>query len=311
MPRRRTSRKRKPRKSVSLSQQAFTLLDRFSAKDLEKWGALQERILRFHWDYYQNLAFQRSQVADQIKSSLLEPAGGPFDFSKWQRIVKYKYSLEPLSVEGSIVDPGGRFNIGDINPRQFPIFPALYIASDRETALQEMLCQKIEEQRDEQRALDFALANPTSVSSVSVSGHIETYIDLREPEVLKDFVGHIKHFTLPGELIKDAKEIGFDPPRLIKNVTELLNELSRWNWRDFPMLFDVPSTSQIFGQLVADAGIEGIVYQSKFNNRDCLVMFPQNLEEGSDSHVQLDDEPPAETTIRRLDADSWRQTSSG
>jgi len=60
------------------------------------------------------------------------------------------------------------------------------------------------------------------------------------------------------------------------------------------MQFDVPATGQIFGQLVAGAGIEGIVYLSKFTGKECIVIFPQNFEEGTDSFIALDDEPPTQ-----------------
>ncbi|MDE2313913.1 MAG: hypothetical protein KGL04_07050 [Elusimicrobia bacterium] len=43
----------------------------------------------------------------------------------------------------------------------------------------------------------------------------------------------------------------------------------------------VPISSQLFGQLAADAGIEGIVYPSKFSGKDCLAVFPQNFENES------------------------------
>lgn len=63
---------------------------------------------------------------DALKSSLREVAA-PFEFSAWQRAVKYRYSLAPLSTKGSLVDPGGRFNIGAIDPSRFPLFPALLL----------------------------------------------------------------------------------------------------------------------------------------------------------------------------------------
>ncbi len=303
MPRSRGSRKGTSKRSTQQPPSIKILLDAFSVDDIRAWAAFQDKILRFHWDYYSNLAFQRSKVVDQIKSTLLEAAEGPFVFSTWQRVVRHKYSLEPLSVEGSLVDPGGRFNIGEINPTQFPPFPALYIASDKKTALQEMLCQKIKTGQ-EQQALEFALASPTSIASVSLSGSIDSYINLRNPEKLQSFVDYIKGFTIPNHLIKTSKEIGSPSPQLIQNVTKLLDSLLDTNWRSWPMQLDVPHTCQIFGQIVAETGIEGILYPSKFNERDCLAIFPQNFEEDG-SYVQLDDEAPAETRVDRLDAQSW------
>jgi hypothetical protein len=97
-----------------------------------------EQLVEFHWEYYSELAFQRNQIREQLKSSLRDKAK-PFEFPRWQRIVRYKYSLVPLSTKGSLVDPGGRFNVGDIDRARYPAFPALYIASDKGTALAEVL----------------------------------------------------------------------------------------------------------------------------------------------------------------------------
>ena len=122
---------------------AFVLLDRFSVDDIKNWAVFKDQILKFHWDYYSSLAYQRSKIADEIKKSLLGATQKNFTFSNWQRAIKYKHTLAPLSVAGNLKDPaGGRFNIGDINPSQFTPFPALYVSSDKDTAYQELLNQE-------------------------------------------------------------------------------------------------------------------------------------------------------------------------
>ena len=293
-----------PKRSVKPSPSEFFLLDRFSVSDIPKWIELKDQILKFHWDYYGNLAYQRSKIADELGKALLEAAQKSFTFSRWQRVVKYKYALEPLSVQGSLVDPGGRFNIGDTNPSQFPSFPALYIASDKDTALQETLSQKIDPAQ-EQRALDFALANPSSIASVSLSGSLGSVINLGQPERLQPLIDLIKDFSIPNSLKEAARRIGLEEPDLVRTLPKLIDILLEPNWRHWPMQFDVPIASQIFGQLVAKAGIEGILYPSKFTGKDCLVIFPQNFDDVSGSFVQLDDEAPAEAKIRRLDGKVW------
>ena len=82
------------------------LLDKFSAQDIDRWNRFRDEILRFHWDYYNSLAYQRSQISEDLSKTLLGAAEGPFQFSKWQRIVTYKHAVEPLSLLGSLVDPG-------------------------------------------------------------------------------------------------------------------------------------------------------------------------------------------------------------
>jgi len=151
---------------------------------------------------------------------------------------------------GSLTDPGGRFNIGDINPAQFPLFPALYIASDKETALQEALCQRIDP-KNSNNALNYALANPASITNVSVSGRLDTIIDLNQPDKLQHFVDLIKNFTYPDHLKQIAKMLRLkDTPDVIRTLPKLMEALLAPNWREWPMQFDVPFASQIFGQLV-------------------------------------------------------------
>ena len=53
--------------------------------------------------------------------------------------MKYRWGNKPLSARGSLQDPGGRFNIGEIDTTRFPPFSGLYIASDKETSIQEIL----------------------------------------------------------------------------------------------------------------------------------------------------------------------------
>ena len=67
--------------------------------DLLKSKRYFERLVEFHWEYYSELAFQRNQIREQLKSSLRDKAQ-PFEFRKWQRIVRYKYSLNTSQHKG-------------------------------------------------------------------------------------------------------------------------------------------------------------------------------------------------------------------
>lgn len=77
------------------------------------------------------------------------------------------------------------------------------------------------------------------------------------------------------------------------------------NWRAFPMQFDVPANSQIFGHLVYLAGIEGIRYPSKRTGKDCLVAFPRNFSR-TGSYIELDDAAPDGVSLKRVDGDNWQ-----
>ena len=269
-------------------------------EDIPRTRAALEALLQFHWEYYSELAFLRSRIYDSLKRSLLGPAK-PYQFANWQRAIKYKYSLEPLSARGSLVDPGGRFNIGEIDTTRFVAFPALYLASDKPTALAELLGRS-----DSLQSLtpyELALTKPNSITLVSVSGQLESVLDIHSSQVLAAFVDLIKDFQLSPALKRKARKLGL-PPRaliLVRSITFLHKELLKNNWRRWPMHFDVPSSSQIFGQIAKEAGIEGILFPSALTGEPCLVVYPQNLAHSS-SYVELDDPAPSKNVRGRIDA---------
>jgi hypothetical protein len=86
-------------------------LDGGFVEDIPKSRKYYEQLSRFHWEYFSELAYQRSKIYDFLKASLRERAK-PFELSKWQRVVKYKYALSPLGMNGSIVDPGAASILG-------------------------------------------------------------------------------------------------------------------------------------------------------------------------------------------------------
>lgn len=286
-----------------MSQQKKTfLLESGLLEDIPRSSALLEKLCQFHWEYYSELAFQRAKVYDALKASLQEPAKA-FQFSAWQRAVRYKYSLNPLSAKGSRVDPGGRFNIGAIDTARFVVFPGLYLAADKSTSLAELLGRTNSDQSLSPQEL--ALTRPDSITIVSVSGNLESVLDVREKKNLKGFVDLIKDFQLSATLRARARSLGLRPFLLtLVNTPEILQkELTKDYWRLFPMQFDVPSPSQIFGQIVMDAGIEGILYDSTLTGQTCLVVFPLNFS-NSPSYVELDGPLPSDSVPRRIDEDT-------
>ncbi|MDE2141925.1 MAG: RES family NAD+ phosphorylase [Elusimicrobia bacterium] len=291
------SKRRPSRRKRKNQQPSFFILDQFSLEDIKRWTALRDKILSYHWEYYSSLAYQRSRITDDIRAALVEATEGPIPFTGWQRIVRYQYTNAPLSVAGSLADIGGRFNIGNIDAERFTPFPALYIASDRETAMQEALGQGLAE--DRLSGLEFALTKTESITAVSVNGILDSVINLNHPEKLDRFVRLIKDFVVAGKLTQMSKESGWEPPGLIRTVPQLLDGMLYRDWRQWANLYDVPVASQIFGQLVMNAGIEGIVYPSKFNDRENLAIFPQVFT--GDSHIELAGVVPAEVKVKRLD----------
>jgi hypothetical protein len=108
--------------------QAIHLLESGSIEDLKKAKESYKALLKFHWNYYSELARQRHEIQDQIQEALVQTCV-PYEISKWQRAVKYKYGLHPLSSVGSLTNIGGRFNTGGNVNTEVPSFAALYIAA--------------------------------------------------------------------------------------------------------------------------------------------------------------------------------------
>ena len=280
------------------------LLDQFNLGDIRRWSKLRDDLRRMHWDFQSDLAFQRSKITGKLSKSLQAAAVRGYSFEGWQRVVTYQYATAPLSVSGSLVDPGGRFNIGDIDQSHYTPFPGIYVAKDRMTSLQEALCQSIPES-DLDKALDFALTDNRSIAIVSLRGHLDTLIDLNKPDKMREFVDLIKDFKMPKVAFKTSAKyrIKLD---IVNSVDNLLKTLLAQHWRSLPMQFDLPSSSQIFGQIVKDAGIEGILYPSKYSGEECIVIFPQNFR-NTESFVELVDKPPRGTKFARLDSNNWHE----
>jgi hypothetical protein len=130
-------------------------------------------------------------------------------------------------------------------------------------------------------------------------------IDLRAAAKLNTFVELTKKFKLSPALKESAKRLGLHEPTIVRRSKELLDTLLREDWRKPPMIGDVPANSQIFGQLIYQAGIEGILYPSRLTGKDCLAIFPNNFAVTS-SYITLDDEPPHANVPSRIDSTNWR-----
>ena len=254
--------------------------------------------------YQAAMESQRIEHGDVLARSLLE-ACRPFDFTHWQRNVSSKYSLRPLSSRGSAIHGiGGRFNVGNIDPDRHPPFPALYLAVDQDTALQEALGDI-----QPKRGLTFrelALKRTDSYAMYSLSGSVESVLDVTRWDALKPFLEIIKSFRAPDEIALWAKRRGHPILRVVQSIEELEQSIMEPNWRRYVSALGIVTASQQFGREARAAGIEAIRYLSVKSHKPCLAVFPENLAH-SDSYVELDDPTPEEypDLIRRLDRKSW------
>jgi hypothetical protein len=261
-----------------------------------------KEVLAYHDSYHAVLAHQRSQIIEELKLSLAR-RGESFKFEAWSRIVSYQYSNHPLSAKGSVLnDPGGRFNIGVINPMRYPPFPALYVAADFPTAFKEVFGQAGTIELSE---AEMALANEAAITKVVVAGQIEQVLNVKSKSALREFVGLIKDFRLPPSLLKQARKLKLHLPQIIKDVEKLQTVLSSPDWRNMPQLVDTPAPCQIFGQIAHAAGIEAILYRSVKTRKDCLAVFVENFQNSS-SFVELEGALPKATKHTRLDSTSWQ-----
>ncbi len=293
------------RKNVLKPDNVEYLLESTNIKELKLAKEITDKRLKFTWVHYSELAIQRHLIMTDLKQAIAKNCIA-FSFDKWQRAVKYQYALHPLCTIGSWQFIGGRFNYGNSINDELAAFPALYIANDKDTALQEHLGQTPAPKGSKLTPREIALTATESETIVSVSGKVEQVFDLTDKNNLEGFVELIKSFKTSPHLAKMAREAQMGKvPLLIKSVDKLLDSLLDKNWRRSPSNFDIPSNSQIFGHIAYIAGIEGILYPSKFTGKSCLAIFPNNFS-NSNSYIKLDGKlPPYEHIVRVIDKDNY------
>lgn len=286
-------------------QRLQTILESGNLTEIRAYKKRTEELLAYNYKYFTELAFQRSQNKSEITQALLLSTSKDLDINGWHRAVKLIYSNHPLCAIGSMKDPGGRFNIGDIDSARYPIFPALYIAENQQTAIAELFAQDFDiEAGINITHFEYALSKNQSFAVASVSAHIPTYFDLTDEKKLKNFLNVIKDFKISQELIDEARELQLAPPAAATAISQLISTLLLPDWRAKATFFDVPENCQIFGQLLLEAGIDGVLYPSKMNTGNNFAIFTTNLA-NSDAWIELDS-VPHRLTPKRLDKSNFR-----
>jgi len=280
------------------------LLEEGTIQSLVEGKRLNQEHIKYQWDFYSELAYQRSQIQDQLILSIQESCIPNFKIDSWQRVTKWKYSNHPLSTVGSLVSFGGRFNIGeDISSSDtLKTFQALYIAEDQGTAQLEALGQ--DSSGSALTIEEISLSNKNSFACTSMSGCLDRVIDLTDKQSLVKFARLISKFKIPQSILDSAKQLGIPAPTLIKSPGSLLKSFLTNNWRKEPAQFDIPANSQIFGQLAYLAGMDGIVYPSVKTGKHCLAIYPTNFD-GRNSYLALDDEPPELWTPKLISSENF------
>jgi RES domain-containing protein len=257
-----------------------------------------------HRALYFGLEAKRSDHGAGLIAAMRASATGPFTASDWSRIVDYRYSMQPLSVAGSLQSIGGRFNIGrDLDPGHATPFPALYVAQNEATAYLERFGTLKPRLAGNWQPHELALRTSASYSHLRLRLHLELILDIRRDDALSAFVAIIRNFPMPEEVTKSARALGLkQKPWLIRTAASLRRQLVHTEWRSLPMQFSIPSNPQVFGRIAAAAGLHGIIYPSSRNSQStCLALFPQNWK-GTNNYVELEDASPVGTRLTRLDA---------
>ena len=288
-------------------KQHSKLLNRYSDKSLQEWAKLKSNITEYWLRLHFELEAQRVQYYEELQQAIRDTKLLQYEFTGWVRIVNFQYSLNPISAQGSLVR-SGRFNYGkDIDPNQFTPFNALYIANDETTAYEEKF--SLGDPLDNGKLSEDELllnTSPQSYSTVFVKGKLARLFDMTDSANLNAFLAIIKRFKVSKEVIELGKTIG-RPTKVIVDTVDILQQtILAANWRYYPMQLNIPANGQVFGKLVLDAGLEGIMYPStKDACGICIALFPKNI--GPTSYIAIEGKIPKQVKNRRLDQRSWQE----
>jgi len=286
------------------------VLDQFSQANLQKWNKLSNALDEYHIRLFYHLEGLRESHKDSLIEALCDSGTRSISESSWCRLVSFRYSDDFLSPRGSLIN-GGRFNMGaDLDPRNFSGFPALYMTDGQETAYAEFFGAIESNSSRKISGHEFALQSESSYSMVRLSFEIENVFDLTKSKNLNAFSKVISKFKMTQELRDLGRSIGISASRmLISDAALLKQDLMSSGWRNYPVQYEIPANSQVFGRLLRDAGFEGVIYPSSKGSGKCIAIFTENLE-GSDSFIELVDRAPATVKHKKLDSSNWKELSS-
>lgn len=298
-----------PRKKGRIPGRVSTtraVLDVFTEQDMERWSARSEVGQRYSDRVYFDLERQRAEHHEKLCTALRAMDPIEVNLDSWARVTDYRWSLEPLSAAGSLRGIGGRFNIGeDLDRARNQEFPALYVAKDVDTAFCEFFGGAPEKPKGKLLLQEFALRRKTSFTTFSLNGRVENVFDLQDAKGLREFARIVGAFRLSPDTIRFARKVNLRPRTLIRNARELLTRVlaAPDSWRTEPQLFGIPSSNQILGRFIRDAGYEGVLYPSQQGGTLCLAVFPQNIR-ASGSRIEIVGAAPEGARLLVLDKDS-------
>ncbi len=210
---------------------------------------------------------ERENRISEINDSLLSNIKLQYEHDDLSRIVRAKFSTDPLCPIGSVRrPPGGRFNFGQTTRLASNYFQALYLANDFETALAETYHSK------EESIGDFM--------HCKVSVKIDRYLDLRDKKVIKGFFDTIKTIKIPTEFVDLAVDLGVEPMSICKDDSEIYNAIFSERYKAWDTWVDQYSPSQWLGFYIYSLGIPAVIYPSVRDQRGFnLAIYPDNFKD--------------------------------
>lgn len=254
-----------------------------------------------------DLAGQRAANGAEIRAALQSVSPISTVVDGWCRLINFKYSNEVLSPAGSLKWVGQRFNLGsDIDSVRFPPFPALYIAEDFETAFREYHGFPKDSEANGLRPEELSLEDRGNWVALRLCGRIDNLFDLTKEANLRAVCRVFAKFNLSDRVKELASKARQPKTILIKRPAQLLAGVMADHWREWPVHFDVPSNSQVFAQLVIDAGFEGILYRSAKAARRCIAVFTRQLA-NSESRIAVHADCPAGAQFAEISASNCNE----
>lgn len=295
--------KKKSKKFIPPKLKKIPSIDEILNEYFESEDGENKKLHEFFKAYYGFLQKTREDKLDEIVESLSAVSDTSVS-EKLTRIVDLRYG-DPLSVVGSLMGAGGRFNIGNGMGHTKP-FACLYVANDFHTAFCECYHYPPSYFRGKVSATEMALRKANDFMSVELEVNIEKCIDLRNKENLRGFTEIISAIKPTAEFKLWAKELGYFSLRTVQTHGELYKTLLDPDFLRSYYSLEMPSNSQWFGYYCLMAGIQGIIFPSVRDESGYNIGVLVDNFKDTESFIKLNDSVKVVSADRKIiNADNY------
>lgn len=191
--------------------------------------------------------------------------------------------------------------MAELDPRTMAPFPALYVATDYETAFREKFQIASGTNVDGLSPQELALEMGASHSTVLLTGEVHNVFDMTLKN-LEPVASIFRKIKMPPRAQALKKKLGTRELKMVTTAAELYRTALDFNWWQSPVQFGLPAQSQILAELIRAAGFEGVYYKSSKGPGHCLALFPDRLQDTT--YLELADAAPVELKYPRMDFES-------